>query len=214
VTTCRDILTDAFNALGVIGFGGQPTADEFDGGLSAMGAIVLELHGARAPLRDVDVSVDYLASENERVRVEAGADIVVTLPNSVLVREVEAPGDYGFCVSSCPSIATGSAGAADGYQSRPPRDGARIEIVGTTQALYFYRSDINAWTLAGPLTIDGPTPLNARYDGALAALVAERLCDRLNVAPSPALIKRIARGNAALLVQPSRVRGQTRPAYL
>ena len=35
--------------------------------------------------------------------------------------------------------------AADGVYWRAPRDGARIEIVGTTQALYFYRDDTNAW---------------------------------------------------------------------
>jgi hypothetical protein len=214
VTTCRDVITDALNALGVIAFGGQPTADELDSGLGAIEAIVLELHGTRSPLRDIDVSVDYLASENERIRVEAGADVVVTLPNSILVGGVADFRDYEFFLARCPNLETGSTTAADGRQSRPPRDGARIEIVGITQALYFYRSDTNAWIPTNPLTIDGPTPLNASYDGALAALVAERLCDRLNIAPSPALVKRIARGNAALLSQPAQARGPARPAYL
>jgi hypothetical protein len=214
VTTCRDILADAFGALGVIAFGGQPTADEVDGGLLAIGAVVFELHGARGPLRNVDASADYLASENERIRVENGANVVVTLPNSVLMTGGAETGDYAFGVVDCLSFSIGSDGPADGCVLRPPRDGARIEIVGTTQALYFYRSDINAWTPAAPLTIDGPTPLNARYDGALAALVAERLCDPLNVAPSATLVKRIARGNAALLVHPVISRARLGPAYL
>jgi hypothetical protein len=104
--------------------------------------------------------------------------------------------------------------AADGRVSRAPRDGARIEIVGVAQALYFYRADTNAWIVAEPLTIDGPTPLNARYDSALAALVAERLCDPMNVLPSATLVRRIARANAALMLQTATSSSQVRPAYL
>ena len=214
MTTCRDVLTDAFGALGVIAFGTQPTADEIDGGLLAMEAVVLGLHAAREPLHDVDVSADYLASENERVRVEAGAEVVVTLPNSVSTGRFVDLNDYELGSGGCSSPTNGSVNAADGYLTRPPLDGSRIEIVGTTQSLYFYRSDINAWTLASPLQIDGPTPFNARYDGPLAALVAERLCDPMNVGPSPALLKRIARGNAALLVQLAAARTRSKPAYL
>jgi hypothetical protein len=214
LTSCRDILIDAFGALGVIAFGGQPTADEIDGGLLAIEAVVMDVHAARGPLRETDVSIDYLASENERVRVEAGANVVITLPNSILAGGGVASNDYGFGSLGCPSFSRGSGDAADGRLSRPPSDGARIEIVGATQALYFYRSDINVWAAAGPLAIDGPTPFNVRYDGAIAALVAERLCDRMNVAPSPALVKRIARGNAMLLVQSAAVRPPSRQAYL
>jgi hypothetical protein len=36
----------------------------------------------------------------------------------------------------------------------------------------------------------------------------------MNVAPSPALVKRIARGNAMLLVQSAAVRPPSRQAYL
>ena len=214
MTTCRDVLTEAYNALGLIAMGGQPTADEIDGGLLAMAAIVLDLHAARGPLRDIDVSAAYLASENQRIRVEADANIVVTLPNSVFLSCGIDRSEYRFGCADFPNFTTGSVSAADGYQSRPPRDGSRIEIVGATQALYFYRSDINAWVPASPLAIDGPTPLNARYDSAFAALVAERLCDPMGVSPSPVLVKRIARGNAALMLQPANARRFARPTYL
>ena len=214
MTTCRDILTDALGALGLVGFGGQPSADEIDGGLFALSRVVFELHGARGALRSVDVSADYLASENESVRIEANASVVVTLPNSVLIRSDIGGDDYFVGSTSCYHLSVGSSAPADGCLSRPPRDGARIEIVGTTQALYFYRSDTNAWVSAAPLMIDGPTPMNARYDGALAALVAERLCDPMNVAPSPTLLRRIARGNAALLIQHAWPQSGLGTAYL
>lgn len=214
MTTCRDIIVDAFGALGAIAFGGQPTADELDGALRALQAILIDLHNARPPLRDVDVSADYLASENERVRVAAGADIVVTLPNSVLVNGGDGANDYCFATVECTAPPQGSNAAADGRLLRPPCDGARVEIVGTAQALYFYRSDINSWVPAAPLTADGLSPLNGRYDGSIAALVAERLCDPMNVAPSPTLVKRIARGNATLLAGPATSRVRRQPLYL
>ena len=213
MTTCRDVLADAFAALGAIAFGGEPTADEIDAGLSAMTGVLLDIHGAREALRQVDLSADYLASENESVRVAAGAQLTVMLPNSILGGCGGASGDYGFHALAGDPGGVGSAGMADGVQSRRPRDGARIEVIGTTQALYFYRSDINAWIAVRPLTIDGPTPLNARYDGALAALVAERLCDPMGLSPSAVLAKRIARGNAALMSWPATARPSRRSAY-
>ena len=212
MTTCRDVLADAFAALGAIAFGGEPTADEIDGGLSAMAAVVLDIHAAREPMRQIDVGADFLASENQSVRVAAGAQVVVTLPNTIICGFAETAADFGFGANPN-RVGVGLGGAADGVQSRRPRDGARIEIVGATQTLYFYRSDINAWVAVSPLTIDGPTPLNGRYDGALAALIAERLCDPMNVSPSPTLAKRISRGNAALMTRPATGRQPERSAY-
>ncbi len=213
MTTCREILADALSALGVVTFGGEATADEIEGGLAAMATILLDLHESRGPMREIDVSADFVASEDQRVRVAADAQVVVTLPNSIRWTRPRGTSDYGCVGSDRDPASAGSIGAADGVQSRPPRDGARVEIVGVTQALYFYRSDLNAWVSVGPLTIDGSSPLNTRYNGALAALVAERLCDPMNVAPTPTLAKRIARGNAALMIRPATARRPARPAY-
>ena len=213
-SSCRDVLADAFAALGVISFGGEPTADEIEGGLAAIQKIVLDLHAARDPLKTVDVGNDYIASENQRVRVEAGATVNVTLPNSIVPLGVSAnQTNIGHLDGATDCLTTGSISAADGRLSCAPRDGARIEIVGVAQALYFYRADTNAWIVAEPLIIDGPTPLNARYDSALAALVAERLCDPMNVLPSPTLVRRIARANAALMLQTATSSAPIRSAY-
>ena len=210
MTTCRDVVGEAFAILGVVALGGNPTADELDAGLRAIEGIVLDLHNARGPMIDVDVVEDLIATENQRLRIQAGSTVEVTLPNSIVISV-----GVGCGFLTPPSIVTavGSLSPADGENSRPPRDGTRVEIVGTTQALYFYRADTNAWILASPLSIDGPLPLNERYDGALAALVAERLSNVVGVAPTPAMIKRIARGNAALMLQPATVRGCSRSIY-
>ena len=212
MNACRDILVEAFAALGAISFGGEPTADELDAGLSAMTRVILELHEARGPMTEIDVNADFLATENQRVRVEAGVSVAVTLPNSIPCEPKARWGDYGQA-NAGPAGPLGIASAADGSRSRPPRDGSRIEIVASTQVLYFYRSDINAWIVASPVEIDGPSPLAARYESALAALVAERLCDTMNVSPSAVLSRRIARGNGALLLRQSTPRQPARPSY-
>jgi hypothetical protein len=125
------------------------------------------------------------------------------------------PYDYGFSADqSAPP--TGSTGPADGVQYRQPRDGTRIEIVGTTQALYFYRADLNEWRDAVNFGLDDETPLNSRYTSALAAMVAERLMEAWPglYEPTPALARRIARGNAALMLQSGRARDPVQADYL
>ena len=213
MTTCREVLVDAFSALGVATFGSEPTADEIDGGLTAMCQLILDLHSARGPMFEIDVSTDWTATENQRVRVEAGAQVVISLPNSILVNQCSSV-DFGFATGVSAFHSSGQATPADGLFTRPPRDGSRIEIVGASQGLYFYRADINAWIAANPISVDGPSPLNSRYDSALAALIAERLCDRLNLSPSPLLTKRIARGNTALMLQPATSRESVLATFL
>jgi hypothetical protein len=226
MATCRVIIAEAMRALKALGQGDSPTIDELTTGLEAVQTIVLDLHEARGPMLDVDVpgawsslagescdpcdpcapqptTLTWIPSENQRIRIQAGATVTITLPNAIPLFDMPDPYDYGFNANIvAPPV--GTTGAADGVEYRQPRDGARIEIVGTTQALYFYRADINAWTAAMGLTLDGETPLNSRYASALAALVAERLMETLPGAeePTPGLAKRIARGRSALLLRP------------
>ena len=213
MTTCRDVLVDALSALGVVTFGSEPTADEVDGGLAAMRRLILDLHDARGPMLQIDVNTDWMATENQRVRVEAGARVVISLPNSILVHQ-GSQGDFGFASGVSAFGSSGQATPADGLLRRPPRDGSRIEIVGASQGLYFYRADINAWIAANPPLVDGPSPLNSRYDSALAALIAERLCDPFDVSPSPLLTKRIARGKTALMLQSATSRASVLTTFL
>jgi hypothetical protein len=89
----------------------------------------------------------------------------------------------------------------------------RIEIVGTTQGTYWYRSDINSWIQATALTIDAELPINARYNDAFNCLLAERLCDELGGQMTPLLSLRARRGRAALMYQSGTARDPVRATY-
>jgi len=202
MATVRTALANAMRALRAIAPGDDPAADELAVGLEAAQALVLELHEARGPLAEVDTAASYIAGEDQRVRVEAGDTISVTLPNAVAMYGSYDPYDYGFNGSAA-FPPPGSTGPADNILWRPPADGARIEIVGTTQAIFFYRADLNQWTPATGLSIDSELPIGNRLTGHFEAVLAERLADVMTdaPAPTPALERRILRGRAALLTR-------------
>ncbi len=202
MATCRVIIAEALRALKAIGIGDEPGVDELTVGLEALNALTLDIHDGRGPMLDVDAAASLIPSENQRIRIQAGDTIAVTLPNAIPIFSTPEPNDYGFNTSTvAPPV--GTTGAADGIQYRQPRDGTRIEIVGTMQALYFYRADINAWIAATGLTADAETPFNNRYTSALGALLAERLMEALPGSgdPTAGLARRIARGRSALMLR-------------
>ena len=196
MATVRWAIGEALSLLRATAPGDAPVADELAAGLEAAQALTLEIHQARGPLREIDVAADHLAGEDQRVRIAAGAVVAVSLPNAVAVS------------SRSPAADHGSSGQADGVLWRAPADGARVEIVGASQGLFFYRADLNAWLPATGLAIDSELPLNARLAGAFAVLLAERLADAaaVSVPPSPMLLRRIGRARAAMFIQPGRAR--------
>ena len=208
MATVRVALNEALRALRAVGLGDDPTADELAVGLEATQNLVLDIHEARGALLELDVAGPYVAGENQRVRVESGDVVSITLPNSVAMFWSWDPYDYSF-VPGYPGLPpAGSTGAADNIEYRAPTDGARIEIVGTSQSLFFYRADLNQWMPALALTIDTELPFNNRLTSAFAALLAERLADVVADAPqiSPTLQRRIARGRSAIFIQSGRRR--------
>lgn len=217
MTTCRDVLAEALRSFKALAPGDDPTVDELNSGLVAIQNLLLDLHEARGPLIEVDVSADYTAGENQRVRVQNGYTVTITLPNSVQDFGLPAPYDYGFRPST--DYPLGSANAADGITTRPPADGSRIEVVGqavgTVPGLYFFRADTDDWILASGLSIDSTLPLNGRYVSHLGALVAERLIETWpgGYEPTPGLMKRIARANSTLLVRPGNTRQPVTASY-
>jgi hypothetical protein len=216
MSTVRVALAQAMRLLKAVAPGDSPTADELAVGLEAAQQLVLEIHEARGPMLDIDVSAStYTPGENQRLRLQAGYTTTVTLPNSVSIFGTYDPYDYGFAPSAQWDPQVGSTAAADGVYFRAPGDGARIEIVGTSQALYFYRADTNAWAAASGLTIDGELPFNARLQGDFAALLAEKLFDVLaNLpAPTPAQKARIAHAREAMFSQSGKPRAPTRAQY-
>lgn len=200
-------------ALGALASGDDPTVDELTDSLSAVQDLLYDLHQARGPMRDIDVTDDWTAGENQRIRIQAGADINVTLPNSVRTFPYCRPYDYDFQGQTSNPI-QGSTGIADGVEFRQPRDGTRIEIVGVNQALYFYRSDTNSWMAASGLALDDELPLSAPQTPHFTSGLIGRLMDVFPAQePSPSVARRIARGNAALMLRPGVKRDQTVGEY-
>jgi hypothetical protein len=205
MATCRVAINNALRLLKAVAVGDDPTADELAASLEEVQTLVLAIHEARGPLYEVDVSGAYCPGEDQRVRVQAGATVAITLPNSVSLLWTYDPFDYGFLPGFPGLPPAGSTGAADNIQFRAPRDGSRIEIIGTSPALYFYRADLNQWMAAYGLTIDAELPFNNRLTSAFEAMLAERLIDVVSDIPlTPALQHRIATGRSAMLLQSGR----------
>lgn len=215
MSTCRSVILDALLSIKAISLGDSPTVDELNLGLSTLQKLMLEWCESLGPLVNVDISADYLAGVGQKVRIQNGATVTVTLPNAVpLYINNYDPFDYDFWPTQLMPPA-GLTGPSDGISSRAPRDGERIEIVGVTQALYFYRADVNNWSLVYGLALDGQMPTNARYDGPWAAKLAERLIPvwpDVNE-PTPVLAKRIAQANLALLSRSGIARDPVRADY-
>jgi hypothetical protein len=140
--------------------------------------------------------------------------VTVTLPNAVPIWPVWSAFDYGFTGQTA-IPAQGTTNAADGVSWRQPDDGARIEVVGTTQGLWFYRADLNEWVNAYDIRLDDEVPVNQRYAGPLGAFLAERLEDELSTSePSPSVARRAALARAALFIRPGVARQPVRGEYL
>ena len=205
MSTCRHAISDALRQLKVIGLGEGPHVDQLSVGVGAIRDLLLELHEARGPLRDVDISANWIADQNTRNRIEQGLTIVVTLPNSVPTVDGWDPYDYGFvpAMNEWGTQVQGSTGAADNVCWVAPTDGARIEIVGTTSELFFYRADINQWIEVYGIRLDDELPLNARYNGPFGTLLAERLMEDLTITePTPGFAKRVATARSVLFTRP------------
>lgn len=183
MATLREIIVEGLRAFKALAPGDEPTVDELSMCLDLAQSIFRELHESRGPMTVVDVTDDYVAGENELVRVTDGYTVEVSTPNWVNIDTLK---------------------AADSYQdglTRAPRDGSRVEIVGETQALFFYRADTNAWVSAAGLAVDDELPLNARYRSAFSSVLAFRLCKSwpVNINPPAWLERDAARGNSTLM---------------
>lgn len=198
MATVRVVITSALIALRKIEAGDDPHVEELNVGLAGVQALVWEIHEARGPMTEIDVAADYVPDENQRVRIEPSDTVNITLPNSVPCYGQYDPYDYGFVPTMANVPVAGSTGVADGVSWRAPTDGARIEIVAASPALYFYRADLNQWMPALSLTLDTEMPFNDRLRAHYTALVADRLADDVGVDRPPQLIPRITRGRMAM----------------
>jgi len=186
--TCRDIIADALRELDVLAPGDGLTVDDVEVALYRLQTMIAVIAEARGPWTDVDVTADYEAGEDERVRVQEDFTVSVTLPNRV---------------------SDGRGG------TRAPKDGARVSVVGLSAGLWLYRADINGWVRADLLGIDGPAPVNAAYHDGLSAMLAVKLANAWpgRPAPTPLTLRRAAEANLMLMTAPGVARDRVAGEY-
>ena len=198
-------------AIHALAPGDSPTVDELNQALIEFQNIVLDIHEARGPLLDVDVTSYIIPGEDQRLRIQTGVTFTLTLPNAVACYGSPDPYDYGF--NGAPTPPLGITGPADGYNYRAPRDGARIEVIGTVQALYMFRADINTWQPATGLSNDSESPFNARYSSHLSAMLAERIAPNYPELPLDRFFTKRVQSATKLMVRPGVARDPVKIQY-
>lgn len=181
--TCRQIITRSLRMLGVLGEGNPaPTAAQGDDGLQALIGLYAGLMGTGTfgPLKDVLITANYTAGENERV-IDATGLLTVTLPLTVAVSLCEGEPYEPTCGTT-----------------RPVQDRSIVLQPGAAPKAWIFDSDLNAWSDVNVLTLDSAAPLSGRFETGLCAMLA------LNIAPefgldAPAQIAALAdAGHAAI----------------
>lgn len=167
--------------LGLIEDGGAPSATELADGLQSLQAMIDGLPALMlgGPWIDVDVTADYTAGEDQRIRLtDPLATVDITLPATIEDTDLE----------------TGT---------RAPRNGARVQIVGMLsgspyRATYVYSSYLGAWVRIDALTLSSDNPLGPEHDDGLAALLAQRFAPEFSVTASNMVDQMAVRGRAHL----------------
>lgn len=172
MTTNRDIITRAFRLIGQLAAGEVPTSDEASDALVTFQSIIFALPGIGFPdgLTEVDITADYTAGEDERIRSTSGSP-VVTLPTTI----------------------TDSDGTV-----RPPRNGARVQIIGSAGKFYLYVSAQGAWVALDDMALETVFPLGYEHEEGFASVLATRLAPEYGAVISEPLAIMAERGNRLL----------------
>jgi hypothetical protein len=151
VTIQTDIVRRAFRMLNRIGIGEDLDADEADEALTAFQTMLLTLPclGLGGPLTNVRISANYTAGEDERISADSALSLTVTLPDTVTDED------------------TG--------EDRAPRNGAIVEVTGSSPTIYVYVAYLNSWKQLTGLTLQSENPLGALHHEGLAAMLAVRI---------------------------------------
>lgn len=133
--------------------------------------------GAFGRFKDVLVTADYEAEEQDRILVNTEDNVTITYPQTV-------EDDY----------------AENGV--RPPRDGAAIittDVYSTDIVVHVYDSTYAAWVSTEGLALDSYAPLSSRYRAGLEARLAVRLSEENGVPVTPELRRQEAQGILAIV---------------
>lgn len=195
MATANDLIARALRLLNVLASGETASADEAADGLVTLNSLLNEYrgHGIGAPLTEVSVTSSYETDGNESLLCDttAGA-LTVTLPDDpldgMMVRLVDVANSFASANVTV---------ARNGRQIAGSAANATLSSNGTNRA-YFYRADTGNWALVSDLVLADTQPLPARFDSALAALLAVRLAPEYGRTVSVELADQAERGRLAL----------------
>jgi hypothetical protein len=173
MTTVNDWINRALRLAGALGGGIVATGQEAADGLEAANGLILGLPeiGAAAPLREVIITADYTAGEDERV-VNSGG-YVVTLPDTI----------------------------QEGGATRTPRNGARVVVVtGDAAVTHLYLVN-SGWHQVSGLAITDPAPLGPEFYTGLCAILAVHLAPEYDQTPSETVVALATAGRLAIASQ-------------
>lgn len=177
MTTCRVLTKRSLRMIGVLASGEDADASDASDALEALQGMLLSLPGMW--WTDVEVSANYTAEENERIRVNSNSAVTVTIPVAV-GSEVKVLTCCGQTVLKC-----------EGFADRAPRDGARVQVTDTNSnaaVTYYYCADVAAWMPVESLTLNSEVPVNADMTDGLAAMLAVRLAPEYGADLSPVVV--------------------------
>lgn len=180
MATCQVLIKRALRMLGELRSGREPPANEAADALQSLQGLYKHLvaTGTLGALRDVLVSANCTAGENQRIVNTSGSPITITLPTTVQDHSNYASDtciwDYGFI------------GATDG--TRPPRDRAVVVEAGTSPKTYLYDADLAAWVLIDSLTLTSVAPFTQKLETGMAALLALHMAPEYGDAPPSPLV--------------------------
>lgn len=152
MSTCQNIVRRAMRLMGVLTAGQQPSGADATDGMERLQSIILSLPGLTqgGHWREHAASSAYTAKEGSRITVTAPG--AVTLPLTV---------------------------TCDGY-TRPPRDLAKVQILGASAAnagTWLYSATKGVWGKASNMALGDELPFGAEDDEGLAALLAVAWAD-------------------------------------
>lgn len=183
--TIRQLITDALQQNGAADILVAPDAASAARGLRVLQSMVLALPGM-TQWTPVEISTDYTAGENERIRSVAATSVTISVPS-----QVTSASSLLWCCNTVSLI-------CDGYDDRAPRDGARIQVAAEETVTYFYRADYGGWLRADALTLSSEIPINADFHEFLTAMLAVRLAPFEGVAVPDVAVALIREGQSRM----------------
>lgn len=153
MTTCLDVLTRAYRAMGVVSQGGVPSGADAEDGLEQLQDIInLQVLRPTQPWTDVHLisAAAYTAGDGERINT-GGYAATITLPTTY--------------VDECGVL-------------RQMPDLSRVQIIGGEQeGVYIYAASKGAWAQVDALALSDDCPFGQEDVRGLASMVAVAMVD-------------------------------------